>query len=45
MENVLSIVVNGRSARNAGNLKNRQPLAEMVVVSERPLELSERKRR
>ena len=41
MEGVLGIVVNGRSARNAGNLKNRQPLAEMVVVSERPLELSE----
>ncbi|HIU00944.1 MAG TPA: isoleucine--tRNA ligase [Candidatus Coproplasma excrementavium] len=41
MEGVLDIVVNGRSARNAGNLKNRQPLAEMVVVSEKPLHLSE----
>ncbi len=41
MEGVTLIVVNGRSARNAGNLKNRQPLAEMVVVSEKPLTLSE----
>ncbi len=40
MEGVLNIVVNGRAARNAGNLKNRQPLAEMVVVSEKPLKLS-----
>ena len=41
MEGVTDIVVNGRSARNAGNLKNRQPLAEMVVVSEKPLALSD----
>ena len=41
MEGVMGIVVNGRSARNAGNLKNRQPLAEMVVVSDKPLNLSE----
>ena len=41
MEGVIDIVVNGRSARNAGNLKNRQPLAEMVVVSEKPLNLSD----
>ena len=41
MEGVTDIVVNGRSARNAGNLKNRQPLAEMVVVSEKPLNLSD----
>ncbi|MCD7728535.1 MAG: isoleucine--tRNA ligase [Clostridia bacterium] len=41
MEQVLDIVVNGRAARNAGNLKNRQPLAEMVVVSEKGIELSE----
>ena len=41
MDSVLNIVVNGRSARNAGNLKNRQPLAEMVVVSEKPMNLSE----
>ena len=37
----MGIVVNGRSARNAGNLKNRQPLAEMVVVTEKPLNLSD----
>jgi isoleucyl-tRNA synthetase len=41
MEGVLDIVVLGRAARNAGNLKNRQPLAEMVVVSQRDLHLSE----
>ena len=41
MEGVMGIVVNGRSARNAGNLKTRQPLAEMVVVSDKPLNLSE----
>ena len=41
MDGVMQIVVNGRSARNAGNLKNRQPLAEMVVVSEKPLNLSD----
>lgn len=43
MEGVMGIVVNGRSARNAGNL-NRQPLAEMVVVSDKPLNLSEEER-
>jgi len=41
MDGVLDIVVIGRAARNAGNLKNRQPLAEMVVVSERDITLSE----
>ncbi len=41
MEEVLDIVILGRAARNAGNLKNRQPLAEMVVVSSRKVELSE----
>ena len=40
MEEVLDIVILGRAARNAGNLKNRQPLSEMVVVSERKVELS-----
>ena len=39
MEDVLEIVVLGRSARNAGSIKNRQPLAEMIVVSERTLDL------
>jgi isoleucyl-tRNA synthetase len=41
MDEVLDIVVLGRAARNAGNLKNRQPLAEMVVVSDRNITLSE----
>jgi len=31
MEQVLAIVVLGRSARNAANCKNRQPLPEMIV--------------
>lgn len=41
MEAVQNIVNLGRAARNAGNLKNRQPLAEMVVVSDKPFELSD----
>ena len=41
MEDVLEIVVLGRAARNAGNLKNRQPLSEMIVASNRPLGLNE----
>lgn len=41
MDEVLEIVILGRSARNAGNLKNRQPLSEMFVVSERNIKLSE----
>ena len=39
MDGVTDIVVLGRAARNAGNLKNRQPLAEMVVVTQRNLAL------
>ncbi|MCD8285896.1 MAG: isoleucine--tRNA ligase [Clostridia bacterium] len=41
MDVVQSIVNSGRAARNAGNIKNRQPLAEMVVVSDKPLNLSD----
>ena len=41
MDEVLEIVILGRSARNAGNVKNRQPLSEMFVVSERNIQLSE----
>ena len=41
MDGVTEIVVLGRAARNAGNLKNRQPLSRMVVVSSRELALSE----
>ena len=44
MDEVLDIVVLGRAARNAGNLKNRQPLAKMLVVSDRKIELSEEER-
>ncbi len=34
MDEVTDIVILGRAARNAGNLKNRQPLSEMYVVTE-----------
>ena len=44
MEEVLDIVVLGRAARNAGNLKNRQPLQKMIVVSSRDINLSEEER-
>ena len=40
MEVVLDIVNLGRSARNTGNVKNRQPLAEMYVVTASNEELS-----
>ncbi|MDE6504952.1 MAG: isoleucine--tRNA ligase [Clostridia bacterium] len=40
MDEVLQIVILGRAARNAGNLKNRQPLSEMYVVTDRKIELS-----
>ena len=45
MDGVLDIVVLGRAARNAGNLKNRQPLAKMVVVTTRDFSLSEDEKR
>ncbi len=35
MEEVRKIVELGRSARNAGGVKNRQPLAEMIVAADR----------
>ncbi len=41
MANVLEVVVLGRAARNAGAVKNRQPLAEMAVASERKLGLDQ----
>ncbi len=41
MDEVLKIVILGRSARNAGNIKNRQPLAEMAVVCPKGIELSD----
>ena len=40
MADVLQVVELGRSARNAGNLKNRQPLQTMLVASERDLAIS-----
>ena len=40
MDGVLDIVVLGRAARNAGNLKNRQPLANMIVVTARDFSLT-----
>ena len=39
MENLLEVVVLGRSARNASNMKNRQPLSEMIIASLRDLKL------
>ncbi len=40
METVLEIVVLGRSARNASNFKNRQPLSEIIVATAEKIELS-----
>ena len=40
MESVLDIVVLGRAARNAGNVKNRQPLKQMYVCSEKEIKLT-----
>ena len=37
MEEVLDIVVLGRAARNAVNIKNRQPIAKMYVKAEKEL--------
>ncbi len=41
MDTVLDIVNLGRAARNTGNVKNRQPLAEMYVVTARAEDLDE----
>ncbi|MCI9010481.1 MAG: isoleucine--tRNA ligase [Clostridia bacterium] len=41
MADVLDVVVLGRAARNAGAVKNRQPLSEMVVFSERELNIGD----
>ena len=41
MDAVLEVVVLGRAARNAGALKNRQPLSEMIVATERDLDLND----
>ena len=37
MGDVLAVVFLGRAARGAGNVKNRQPLAQLVVASDRKL--------
>ena len=41
MDVVLDVVNLGRAARNAGNVKNRQPLSEMYVITARTGELNE----
>ena len=41
MQNVLDIVVLGRSCRNTANIKNRQPLQKIFVCSERKTTLTE----
>ena len=41
MDTVLDIVNLGRAARNTGNVKNRQPLSEMFVVTARTTELDD----
>ncbi len=41
MQNVLDIVVLGRAARNASNIKNRQPLSKIFVCSENKTDLTE----
>lgn len=41
MENVMDVVLAGRSARNASGIKNRQPLSVMYVSSERKMEFTD----
>lgn len=41
MKKVLSIVVLGRSCRNASNIKNRQPLSKIIVATAEKIELSD----
>ena len=41
MDTVLDVVNLGRAARNTGNVKNRQPLSEMYVVTARAGDLDE----
>ena len=40
MESILEIVVLGRAARNASNIKNRQPLSKVYVSADKMKELS-----
>ncbi len=39
MKDVLNIVALGRAARNSGSVKNRQPLSEMAIASEKAISL------
>ena len=41
MEDVLKIVLLGRSARNSANVKNRQPLNKLYVATDRAVKLTE----
>jgi len=41
MKKLLDVVVLGRSARNAANIKNRQPLAKLYIVSDDESKLSD----
>ena len=41
MKKVLEIVFLGRATRNASNIKNRQPLSEIIVASAEKIELSD----
>ncbi len=41
MKDVMAIVVLGRAARNASNIKNRQPLAKLYVATDKKVALSD----
>ncbi len=41
MEDVVEVVVLGRSCRNTANIKNRQPLGKMMIKSDRKIALPE----
>lgn len=41
MKDVMSIVVLGRAARNASNIKNRQPLSKLYVATDKKVALSD----
>ncbi len=41
MQNVLDIVILGRSCRNTSNIKNRQPLQKIYVCADKKVDLSE----
>lgn len=44
MNSVQNVVVLGRAARNAGNVKNRQPLPEMIVAATGKLKFTDEER-